>query len=511
MKLFIIIFFSFFIVYGFTSDGHRYAIDEDIAHQQAIRLATLEPHSEYVEGESGLFFEYPFYKRESVSPCSIGILCHGAYIGHALTQAPFIIINQNLDIISTDTAKFTVDDFNDLHYVHWRNTLDPDITFLEIFYAPFFSSLSVGVFFLLSRSFNYSKSTSLTLTLAFAIGTAIWAYSQTSYNLVPALFFVLVGYLYFRKYEHTDRLIHLIIVGISFGFAYLVRPDTAIVFAIIFSFVIYNILVQKKQKIKQFFVHVPFYVSPFVLSYIISMFIDTIRGKAGGIPGSGILASSSQTPIHVSIFGLLLSPGLGLFVFNPILLTTFFAYVDFFKYHKKETILFLSIIVLFLLYYANIQYWHGLVGWSARYLIMMVPFLLLPLGQSLEIRNNTLLKIMVIILILVGAFFNVVYLIQDVGWFVWGLMGEERGLYALGSVNPEIPLRIHPLTIWTFEYSQLTHAILHVFTNLQPDIYLLKVFGPQMYVILFLIIMTSLTTLLIKYTTTKKFPSIHFK
>jgi hypothetical protein len=58
-------------------------------------------------------------------------------------------------------------------------------------------------------------------------------------------------------------------------------------------------------------------------------------------------------------------------------------------------------------------------------------------------------------------------------------------LYELGHIGTN--LWIHPLVLWTFEYSQLTHAIRYLFLyldpnlTLKPDIYLLKVWGSYLY------------------------------
>ena len=47
----------------------------------------------------------------------------------------------------------------------------------------------------------------------------------------------------------------------------------------------------------------------------------------------------------------------------------------------------------------------------------------------------------------------------------------------------ETQLYIHQATIWTFEYSQLTNTIIVFFTGFHPDIYLLKLFGLQIYTV----------------------------
>ena len=49
-KIFFLIFGIVFIVFLFTSDGHRYTMDEDMGAQMALGMTTLEPHPDYVEG-----------------------------------------------------------------------------------------------------------------------------------------------------------------------------------------------------------------------------------------------------------------------------------------------------------------------------------------------------------------------------------------------------------------------------------------------------------------------------
>ena len=102
----------------------------------------------------------------------------------------------------------------------------------------------------------------------------------------------------------------------------------------------------------------------------------------------------------------------------------------------------------------------------------------------------------IVVLSSLGFFFNITYLIQDVSWFVWGQMGEAFGLYGLPSDGA--PLRISPMTIWTFEFSQLTHTIYLAFNHLQPDLYLLKIFGGITYSISLFSILSILSYFLIK-------------
>jgi hypothetical protein len=479
-KLFLLLFVGTFFIFVLTTDGHRSSFDEGLAEGQSIRIATQTPHQLYIEGESKIRFEFPVLFPNPTGPvCQNAILCSDAFIGHSLIEAIFIFINHNFHFLNNSSMILDTTDFNDPHYVWWRNTYNPDVTFMEIFYGPLFTSLSVATFFLISRSFEFSRKISTILSLVLVFSTIMWSASQTSFNVVPMTFFVLLGFFLLKRFEKTDSALCLVLSGISLGFAFLTRPD-AIIFII--SFYVYFLLIakNKNKKLK----HIFSFSVPLAFSYVIFLLVDFIR--FGATSRSLISDAASLTPHSLGIiehlqhiFGLLLSPGLGLFIFAPICLTIFFSFPDFFRRNRTDCLLFTVIFLWFLVYYGGLPTWHGLVGWGPRYLLPVIPFLILPLGASLEKRKNMSLKISIITLCAFGFFFNIVYLIQDVTWFVWGQMGDaSRGLYGIGG---EYPLRLNPAVMWTFEFSQLTHSIKMMLVYLQADLYFLKMFGIQFY------------------------------
>ncbi len=103
----------------------------------------------------------------------------------------------------------------------------------------------------------------------------------------------------------------------------------------------------------------------------------------------------------------------------------------------------------------------------------------------MEKRLNKKFYSILIGLGLLGVIFNISNLVTDVSWFIWGIMGSGRGLYELGHITQN--LWVHPLVIWTFDYSQLTHALKYAFTYLHHDIFWLKVWGIHFYSILSII------------------------
>ena len=194
-KIFFLIFGIVFIVFLFTSDGHRYTVDEDMGSQMALGMATLEPHPDFVEGgtdrTSKVYFQMGFLHNpyNQGLNCSNGITCFGASVFYSATEVPFIALNHYFHVITSDTHVFTIEDFADAHYVFWRNSENPDFVFLELFYGPLFSALSVGIFFLICLEHKFTRQTSIILSFLLAFSTIIWAYSNTSLNVVPAAFF----------------------------------------------------------------------------------------------------------------------------------------------------------------------------------------------------------------------------------------------------------------------------------------------------------------------------------
>ena len=511
LRLTLIVFSLFFIIFLFTSDGHRFTFDEDVTVQQSKRIATWSPDPSYVQGESRFFFEYPWLfppEHNQRSICLNAILCSHGTIIHSLTQVPFIFLNHNL-LFLTSSDIWTTEDFDDFHYVSWRNDIDPDFTFMEIFYGPFFTALSVTTFFSVAKTYAYSIRTCLILTFLFGISTMMWAYSQTSLNAVPVVFFLLVGFLFYRKFRITNLYFNLICAGIFFGISFLTRND--IVLMIIPFFIFLSILsLKNNSKLKTFFS----FIIPTFSSYLIHKLIDFVRVGITGNPSTlealpkDIAAASSSNPWLLQIFGILFSPGAGLFIYSPILFACFVGFFDFFKKNKFDSLLMISIISTFVIFFSVGNYWHGYNGWGPRYLVPIIPFLILPLGASIEKRTNIFFKLSTVVLGISGVIINLIYLLQDVSWFVWGFFGsDERGLYSLArKVDGNVfDLWINPVIIWTFEFSQIIQSTLWLFSKPQFDIFLLKILGPELFITIFVISIAFLSYLLVK---SIKIPSI---
>ena len=520
-KIFFLVLGLAFVVFIFTSDGHRYAIDEHHSSEMAFHMTTLEPDPAYIDGESKWYFNVPIYNPHNYgSICSNGITCYPGSVFDSATQVPFVAANHYLHIISSDTLVLTVDDFVDPHYIFWRNSQNVDLVFMELFYGPFFSSLSVAIFFLICLEHKFTRNNSIILTFLLAFSTMIWAYSNTSLNLVPALFFLLLGYLFFKKYQRLHQNRFLIFSSAFLGFGFLIRTDIILFIIPIWAFLLISHLSAKKKIFSISLFSIPSLICYYIYKIIpgfrfnleegnkeLSLYDedacepgldcqnDNISVSADISNFSSSIFDTNLFEVCLRIFGILFAPGVGLFIFCPILLTVFFSFVDFFRKNKADCLLILSFLMLNIIYHVAVTGgWHGLNAWGPRYLLLVIPFLLIPLGASLEQRNKRKIISILIILGVIGVFFNTVYVIQDVSWFVWSTPGSNTGLFALEGFKTA-NLYLVPEVIWTFQFSQLTHSIILAFEYLQHDIYLLHVFGALPYSVIFIFSLSFLSYL----------------
>ena len=486
-KIFLVISILFFSIYTFTSDAHRATSDEDFAQQQALRIVLQEPDPEFVPGESGNLFKYPqfWYPYGQGTVCNYGILCYPIGIVYSVTEVPFIFLNHHLNFLTTESVVFTVEDFPDAHYVMWRNSVEPSHTFMELFYGPLFSSLSVGTFFLISRAFKYKITTSLSLAFILGLATIFLSYSQTSFNNAPSVFFLLAGFLFFKRFIDNQKILYSIVSAVLLVFGFMIRHDAIYVIIPLFFFLALHVIFQRTwtlssiiQKIKK----ITSFALPLILGYEFNKTIEGMQYVTESTVSIGTdiihlattfgAGGSLQKVYGTGTLGLLFSPGVGLFIYVPILLTVFFAFPDFFRKNKTFTILLLAIPVIYIIDFGSMNTWHGFTAWSPKYLYIIIPFLLLPLGASIEKRGK---KIFPIVLIFggLGFLFNFVYIIQDVSWFVWGQPGGFTGLMSLAQ-GRSCDLYICPEVTWTFQFSPLISSISLALNNLQHDLFLLK-------------------------------------
>ncbi|MDI6801267.1 MAG: hypothetical protein QMD01_04325 [Thermodesulfovibrionales bacterium] len=82
--------------------------------------------------------------------------------------------------------------------------------------------------------------------------------------------------------------------------------------------------------------------------------------------------------------GFVISPGKGFFYYSPIAIFFFFSLKSFIKKHVSVALCFVWIIISYLLFFSRYIYWHGDLAWGPRYLLVITPFLIIPVVQLFD-------------------------------------------------------------------------------------------------------------------------------
>jgi hypothetical protein len=156
-----------------------------------------------------------------------------------------------------------------------------------------------------------------------------------------------------------------------------------------------------------------------------------------------VYGGSFTTPIGTGLYGLVLSPGKGLFAYNPFLLLAIPGAVALWRRDRAATALLVGLMVARTLLYARWSDWPGGIAWGPRFLMPAVgPLALLAVyGVSRIPRLGLPLRVpavaAVVALVVAGGVVNVAS--------VWG---QLRQLLALGQGGPgrggRPPPRLHP-------------------------------------------------------------------
>ena len=293
------------------------------------------------------------------------------------------------------------------------------------------------------------------------------------------------------------------------------RNDMVLIFIPFFILLLVTSF-RKHTKLKTMFA----FSTPLIFSYIIHKLIEYARVGEGSDPITspfssnvlspladigripiGLTEGATQNPYLLQLFGLLFSPGAGLFIYSPILFVSFVGFFDFYKKNKSDCILFLSFVGIFVIFFASGSNWHGFNGWGSRYMLPVIPFLMIPIAASIEKRMHFSFKIPVILLGITGFLINLVYLLQDVSYFVCGFFGsDDRGLYSLGrkADGGVFELWINPVIVWTFEFSQIAQSTMMLLAKPQLDLFLLRIFGIELFLASLVAIIIILFYMLVK-------------
>lgn len=229
----------------------------------------------------------------------------------------------------------------------------------------------------------FNKRTAIITTIAFALGTFTWAISsQSLWQHGTSELLLVIALLCIVKNELKNSVSDFLIIGVSFGLYIFNRPPDLFMFIPILYYVWMH-----REHIYAFLFWACASAAPFAYYNIVSF--GNLLGGYTSMGTSFVTEPISWIQVIKNILGFLISPNRGLFVFSPILILGIFGM--YLVYKKRELPLWsfwmvsIGSMVLSLLFYST----HAdslLGGWTygARYMICLLPFLVIFTGYAIH-------------------------------------------------------------------------------------------------------------------------------
>ena len=292
------------------------------------------------------------------------------------------------------------------------------VTLLE----PTVAAGTVVALNLLLVELGCSWTRSLLISLCYAFGTLAWYYSGVLFTEPVIGLCLVLGLLCLRLYQRRGERRWVALAGVVTGVAVLMRWDSLLLGAAPMGIYLLLAVVRQERPLMARAFDLAGFGLPIVAAMAVNLAYDLFRfhQALGGAYKADPFGYS--TPLLKGLYGLWLSPGVGLFIYTPILLMSLVAARWFFQRWPMEAGLILALFLVRSVFYGRYWAWEGGATWGPRYLVPLIPLLLVPIAF---LPRQRWLELAAIVLGSVGV------LIQVLGQLV------PYGLY-YGTVVPQL-------------------------------------------------------------------------
>jgi hypothetical protein len=343
-------------IYSLTAGGHTYSSDEEgilattraLVERRSVVLVLTDDNVGVVPIRTGRTGE------------SVG----ASGIGQSLVAVPLYLAGS---LVSTTVADSYVD-FTERVFVGWTN--------------PVLTALGAVFFFLLADLLGARRLWAVALTLTYGLATMAWPHSKTFFS-EPLATTMTLGATYFAiRAVTTDRHRDAAWSGALAGMALLGRISAGLFAPLIFVYLLARTMRSDRANLGR------------------AVKAGLAFGAGSAIPMAVLLASNwwrfgspldlgytsvpLNFPVLEGMYGLFLSPGKSLFLYAPAALVGLWAVPFTPRGRRLEVALLVSLGMANALFFARFIQWHGDHSWGPRYLIMTLPFLILPVAPLLD-------------------------------------------------------------------------------------------------------------------------------
>ncbi|MCD6386255.1 glycosyltransferase family 39 protein, partial [Candidatus Sumerlaeota bacterium] len=231
------------------------------------------------------------------------------------------------------------------------------------------SALVVVTLYRFLRHLGYSLNIALLVSTLLGTTTQLFPYSKTFFTEPLFTLFLLSSVNVLSSLSRENALTKgFLIAGLFYGLALLSRFNALFYLP---AFLLFIYTTGKGSKITKTLMF------SFPVGIAILLVLVLNNAMRGGFFRTGYETSTFCGHIFAGLYGLLLSPGRGFFIYNPWAIVALAMFPLFYRRHPQLALFTLGLFLITLISYAKFWTWHG--GWTpgSRFLLPMVPLIFL--------------------------------------------------------------------------------------------------------------------------------------
>lgn len=343
-----------------THGGHFYAADTLIVHLTAVALVDdggldIGPIWGAVRGADGASY--------------------GRYgLGLSLLHAPLLLVGRAADALFPNSFAAYVGRNVSIYYPeNWT-------IFATTLIGPLCGALAAVTLWQIALALGHSRRVAAGLALLLVVATQTWPASRDGFPHVVVLLLVLLALRIALEWRRP--LWSPAALGATLGFLWLVRPfDGALALPPLVAYAaLRNAAADHRRGV--LVRNVVAFAAPLALAAIVVALHNYVRfGDVLAFDEPGTQAFNAD-PID-GAHGLLGSSGRGLLIYSPPLFAGLLGLPAFARRRPLEASLIVLLAVAYVGAYATYAHWDGGICWGPRYVVPLVPLLLLPAGELL--------------------------------------------------------------------------------------------------------------------------------
>jgi hypothetical protein len=263
-------------------------------------------------------------------------------------------------------------------------------------FAPLIGGVLIALFYIFERELDVPARSAVIVAGLLAASTHTTILSTYLLRHLTEAVTILGAMLLFRRYARGASLATLAAGSVLASLTFLVRVPAALAAPVLAGYLGWALYARGDWRagVARLSRVLPVILVPLAVALGIHMGVNEARW--GTWFGSPMVEQDSRFnhPLLRGLAGLLLSPGSSIFVYSPLLLLAPFGIATLWRSDRPLTLAGLAMSGTWLVFYARFDGWSGL--WSApgpRYLFLLVPLLLLPLGLWLTRPSRWLLAV----------------------------------------------------------------------------------------------------------------------